>query len=129
MVRLELEHKANRHSSAQSEEANKFSSGGELSICDTLTLFQTSGNPASGVWSIIECFGSSGFYDFPRTLYRNQFALTTSQTASTITDTATATATVTVTRGPGSSLRGRELEGLWICLMSLAIGLCGTWLL
>lgn len=103
------------------------SCGGALSICDTLTLFQSSGIPASGVWSIVECFGGSGFYEFPRTLYRNEFALTTSQTASTVTDTATVTATVTVSRGPATSLRGREMERLWICVLPLLMGIFGSY--
>jgi hypothetical protein len=41
--------------------------------CDTYTIFNSREVAATGIWSMIGCFTAEGFYDNPRTLYRNTF--------------------------------------------------------
>jgi hypothetical protein len=41
--------------------------------CDTVTLMLNSDSAVTGVRSVIQCFGTSGFYEAVRTWYWNQF--------------------------------------------------------
>ncbi|KAH8887795.1 hypothetical protein GQ53DRAFT_843914 [Thozetella sp. PMI_491] len=100
-------------------------------LCDTMTLFNSRGATGTGVRSIIQCFGTDGFYDAPRSLYRATFALTTAvpenagptKTATvtqTVTREATATHEVTVRPNAAPPQNSRGLGILWVLVASLA---------
>ncbi|KAK4111754.1 hypothetical protein N656DRAFT_799118 [Canariomyces notabilis] len=96
--------------------------------CDTYTIFNSREVAATGIWSMIGCFTAEGFYDNPRTLYRNTFPLTTSVSTPTVTVEATQTVTqrVTVTRNAASPYVGGKqgwgpgLSGLFVLVMAFA---------